>query len=263
MRTEGVFIRTPEGIEFALPIAGPFSRLLALAVDLVVIAAAGTLLVRIAAPLSLVSPDAETTAITVLYFALTLLYGGLTEWGWRGQTIGKRLLGLRVVDANGLRLRPSQIAIRNLLRFVDVLPGLYFAGGVLCIWSARRQRLGDIAASTLVIRIPKLTEPDVNQILGRKFNSLAEIRHLAARLRQKVPAEVGHICLDAVLRRDAFQPAARLALFRDFAEYLKTLVPYPVYVVEQLTNEQYVGCVVDVLFRRSSIRGVNHDVMRA
>jgi uncharacterized RDD family membrane protein YckC len=252
MRAEIVLIRTPEGIEFALPLAGPFSRMLAFAVDLAAILAAGTLLARLAAPLQLISADAEQTAITVLYFALTLLYGILTEWLWRGQTIGKRLLGLRVVEANGLRLRPSQIVIRNLLRFVDLLPGLYLVGGVSCILSPRRQRLGDIAASTIVIRIPERREPDVDQILGRKFNSLSEVRHLAARLRQKVPSDVAHLCLEAMLRRDQIQPAARLILFREFAGYLRGLVPYPAETVEQLTDEQYVASAVDVLFRRTS-----------
>ncbi len=226
--------------------------MLAFAVDLAVIAAAGTLLARLAAPLQLISADAEQTAITVLYFALSLLYGILTEWLWRGQTIGKRLLGLRVVEASGLRLRPSQIVIRNLLRFIDMLPGLYLAGGACCVLSARRQRLGDIAAGTIVIRIPDRIAPDVDQILGRKFNSLAEVRHLAARLRQKVPAEVAYLCLDAILRRDQIQPAARLVVFREFAGYLKTLVPYPADIVEQLTDEQYVANAVDVLFRRTT-----------
>jgi uncharacterized RDD family membrane protein YckC len=250
MRAEIVLIRTPEGIEFALPLAGPFSRMLAFAVDFAAIVAAGTLLARLVAPLELISADAEQTAITILYFALSLLYGILTEWLWRGQTIGKRLLGLRVVDASGLRLKPSQIVIRNLLRFIDLLPGLYLAGGVCCVLSARRQRLGDIAASTIVIRIPERTEPDVDRILGRKFNSLAEVRHLAARLRQKVPADVAHLCLEAIMRRDEIQPAARLALFREFAGYLKTLVSYPADIVEQLTDEQYVASAVDLLFRR-------------
>jgi uncharacterized RDD family membrane protein YckC len=251
MRAEIVLIRTPEGIEFALPLAGTFSRMLAFAVDLAVIAAAGTLLTRLAEPLQIISADAAQTAITVLYFAVSLLYGILTEWLWKGQTIGKRLLALRVVEASGLRLRPSQIVIRNLLRFVDMLPGLYLVGGVCCVLSPRRQRLGDIAAGTIVIRILERTEPDMEQLMGRKFNSLGEVRHLAARLRQKVRPEIAHLCLEAILRRDEIQPAARLVLFRECATYLKALVPYPAEVNDQLTDEQYVGNVVDVLFRRT------------
>ena len=253
MRAETVLIRTPEGIEFALPLAGPFSRMLAFAVDFAAIAAAGMLLARLLAPLQLFSADAAQSAITVLYFAISLLYGILTEWFWRGQTVGKRLLGLRVVEASGLRLRPSQIIVRNLLRFVDLLSGLYLIGGVCCVVSNRRQRLGDIAAGTIVVRTPQLKEPDVDQVLGRKFNSLAEHRHLAARLRQKVPAKVAHLALEAILRRDEIQPSARLVLFREFGEYLKHVVSYPAEMVEQLTDEQYVRNTVDVLFQHSSL----------
>jgi uncharacterized RDD family membrane protein YckC len=259
VRAEIVLIRTPEGIEFSLPLAGPFSRMLAFAVDFAVIMTADFFLTRLIAPLQLISADAAQTAITVLYFAISLLYGILTEWLWKGQTIGKRMLGLRVVEASGLRLRPSQIVIRNLLRFLDLLPGLYLVGGVCCVLSARRQRVGDIAAGTIVIRIPQRTEPDMDQILGRKFNSLAEVRHLAARLRQKVPAGVAQLCLEAILRRDEIQPAARLTLFREFADYLKSLVPYPAEAVEQLTDEQYVASAVDVLFRRTSSSAVKSN----
>lgn len=253
MRAETVLIRTPEGIEFALPLAGPFSRMLAFAVDFAAIAAAGMLLARLLAPLQLFSADAAQSAITVLYFAISLLYGILTEWFWRGQTVGKRLLGLRVVEASGLRLRPSQIIVRNLLRFVDLLPGLYLIGGVCCVVSNRRQRLGDIAAGTIVVRTPQLKEPDVDQVLGRKFNSLAEHRHLAARLRQKVPAKVAHLALEAILRRDEIQSAARLVLFHEFSVYLKSVVPYPAEIAEQLTDEQYVRNAVDVLFQHNAL----------
>ncbi len=253
MRAETVLIRTPEGIEFNLPLAGPFSRMLAFAVDLAAIAAAGTALARLAAPLQLISADTAQMVITVSYFVISLLYGILSEWFWRGQTLGKRLLGLRVVEASGLRLRPSEIIVRNLLRFVDLLPGLYLVGGISCVLSSRRQRLGDIAAGTIVIRTPSLKEPDVDQLLGRKFNSLAEQRHLAARLRQKVPAEVARLALEAILRRDQIKASARLILFREFAGYLKVLVPYPADIVEQLTDEQYVRNAVEVLFRQTSV----------
>lgn len=251
MRAEAVLVRTPEGIEFALPLAGPFSRMLAWVIDLAVIAAAESLAASLAAPLQILSADTLQAAAVFLYFAISLLYGILTEWAWRGQTIGKRLLDLRVVEASGLRLRPSQIIVRNLLRFVDLLPAFYLAGGVCCILNPRRQRLGDIAASTIVIRTSKLEEPDIEQLLGLKFNSLAEQRHLAARLRQKTSPEVAQLALEAILRRDEIEPSARLAVFREFAEYFKALAQYPVDLVEQLTDEQYVRNAVGVLFRHA------------
>jgi hypothetical protein len=78
------------------------------------------------------------------------------------------------------------------------------------------------------------------------------MRHLAARLRQKVRPEMGSIALEALLRRDEIEPEARLALFGEMAGHLRGLVEYPPEVVEQLSDEQYVRNVVEVLFRSTS-----------
>ncbi len=242
-------IRTPEGIEFALPLAGPVSRMLALLVDLGVVVAIGKVVQQILAPLGFFGKDFSNAVLIVAYFAISLAYTALAEWLWRGQTVGKRLLGLRVVDAGGFRLEPSQVIVRNLMRFVDALPALYFVGGIACLVSRHRQRLGDLAAGTVVIRAPKPARPDLDQLLGGKYNSLAEIRHLAARLRQKVQPEVAAIALEALLRRDELEPEARLELLGEMAQYYKGLVEYPAEVVEQMSDEQYVRNVVEILFR--------------
>lgn len=244
-------IRTPEGVRFELLLAGPISRMLAFSIDFLAIMAAGTFLQQVLSFFRIFGEDAFQAVVAVLYFAVSILYGMVTEWIWRGQTIGKRLLGLRVVEASGLRLKPAQIVVRNLLRAVDFLPALYLVGGAACVLNKRRQRLGDIAAGTIVIRTPKLTAPDVEQLLANKFNSLAEHRHLAARLRQKAPAHVAPLALEAILRRDELQPAARLDLFRELAEYFRKLALYPPEVTEQLSDEQYVRNSVDVLFQRN------------
>ena len=82
------------------------------------------------AVLTVVSTDFANAVAIISYFAISVGYGIVTEWYWRGQTLGKRMLRLRVMDEQGLRLRFNQIVIRNLLRTVDMLPGLYFVGGV-------------------------------------------------------------------------------------------------------------------------------------
>lgn len=150
--TTSLTIRTPEGIEFALPLAGPVSRMLALTVDLAAIAAFSSAAAKLLAPLQMFGQDIAQATQIVLFFAIYLVYGGLTEWFWRGQTIGKKLLGLRVVDARGLRLEPAQVVVRNLMRFIDAMPALYLVGGVACVFSRHRQRLGDLAAGTVVVR---------------------------------------------------------------------------------------------------------------
>jgi uncharacterized RDD family membrane protein YckC len=247
-----LIIRTPEGVEFGLPLAGPFSRMLAYSIDLAVIAAVGSVLEKLLAPLQFFGEDTSTALVVALYFVISLVYMSLAEWIWRGQSVGKRLLGLRVVEASGLRLELPQVIVRNLMRFIDALPALYLVGAVACVLNRRRQRLGDLVAGTVVIRTPKLAGPNLDELRGSKYNSLAEQRHLAARLRQKVAPEVARLAFEAVLRREELEPSSRLVLFRELADYFRELVAYPAEVVEQLSDEQYVRGVVDVLFTRAA-----------
>jgi uncharacterized RDD family membrane protein YckC len=249
-RSNTVIIRTPEGIVFPLWLAGPVTRCLAWVVDLACILAIIWLTGMVFNLFRLVAPDVTVAVMVVLYYlVIPTGYGILTEWYWRGQTIGKRLLRLRVMDEQGLRLRFSQIVVRNLLRFVDALPVFYMVGGLACLLSQRAQRLGDFAANTIVVRSVKPLEPDLDQIMAGKFNSLRDHPHLAARLRQRVSPQQAGIALQALLRRDELDPAARLELFSELASHFRSLVAFPPDSADGLTDEQYVRNVVDILFR--------------
>ena len=127
-RTNTLALKTPEGVTFALPLASPVSRFLAWTVDAAAIVASGGLL-RQALSLIHNRAFAQTTYI-IAYFVVSIGYGIGLEWFWRGQTLGKRVLGLRVMDEQALRLELSQIVVRNLLRFVDMLPLAYMIGGI-------------------------------------------------------------------------------------------------------------------------------------
>jgi uncharacterized RDD family membrane protein YckC len=252
-RSGTVVIRTPEGVEFSLPLAGPFSRMLAFSIDLCVIGAVTQVLLKVLAPLAAFGEDALQAVSIIGYFVISLAYGSTTEWMWQGRTVGKRLLNLRVVEAQGLRLKPAQVIIRNLMRFADALPAFYLVGAVACVLSPRRQRLGDLVAGTIVIRTTAAPLPRLDQFLGQKFNSLAEEKHLAARLRQQVSPELARLACDSMLRRNELEPAARLKLLRDLAGHFRALVPYPAEVTDQLSDEQYVRDVVEILFTRRNI----------
>lgn len=242
-------LRTPEGVAFALPLAGPVSRLLAVAVDVACVSAFLTLLEIGFRALGLVALDLARALWILAYFAVSIGYGIATEWSWRGQTLGKRLLRLRVIDAEGLRLQPSQVVLRNLLRAVDILPGFYLVGGLALLLTRRAQRLGDLAANTIVVRAPRPAEPDLEQLLAGRYNSLRELPHLAARLRQKVSPQAGAVALQALVRREQLEPAARVSLFAELASGFRALAPYPPEVADSLADEQYVRNVVDIVYR--------------
>jgi uncharacterized RDD family membrane protein YckC len=247
-----LYIRTPEGIVFSQPLAGPMSRFLAWGIDVACIGLISTVIGIPLSILKLISLDFAEALALILYFLLSISYGVMLEWYWRGQTVGKRIMRLRVIDAHGLKLHAHQIIIRNLLRSVDILPLFYLVGGLSCLLSRRAQRLGDIAASTVVVRIPRREEPDLDQLLAGKFNSLRSHPHLEARLRQRISPAEARIGLQALLRRDQLDATARIDLFQHIAAHYRAAVQFPPDATEGVTDEQYVRNVVDVLYRPKS-----------
>jgi uncharacterized RDD family membrane protein YckC len=95
--------------------------------------------------------DASDTAgvvSVIVFFSLWFNYFAFCEWRW-GQTIGKNATGLEVRSLDGAeRLTYGQASIRNLLRLID----FFLVGELMIISSARKQRLGDRAAKTVVVR---------------------------------------------------------------------------------------------------------------
>jgi len=247
-RATSLTIETPEGVEFSFELASPVTRSLAWMVD----AAAILVLTKGAGKacewLGRLNQDWATAISVILYFAISVGYGIVLEWRWHGQTIGKRVMGLRVVDAQGLRLQLSQVILRNLLRLVDMLPMVYLVGGIACFCSRNCQRLGDLAAGTIVARERSPYAPDLEQMAPAKYNSLLAYPHLAARLRSLVSPESVSIAVEAVSRRDGYEPLARVELFQELAAYFQSLVEFPEAARESLTGEQYVRSVLRVIY---------------
>ncbi len=242
-------IRTPEGVVFSQILAGPVVRFVAWFADVLVISAVMGLLGFLIGLFGLISMDVATAVYLLMYFVVSIGYSLAFEWFWRGQTLGKRFFRLRVVDAEGLKLQFHQVVVRNLLRFIDTLPLFYAVGGTACWFTRKFQRLGDIAANTIVIRIPKIPEPDIEQLVAGRFNSLRQFPHLEARLRQNVEASDAALALQALLRREDFDPAARVSLFADLARHFQSKVAFPTEATDGISDEQYVRNVVDILFR--------------
>ena len=253
-------IRTPEGIVFSQLLAGPVTRFFAWFIDQLCIQLVMMLLGTIVMFAGLLAGGLAFAFYVVSWFVISIGYGIFFEWTMRGQTIGKRLFRLRVVDVEGMRLQFNQIVVRNLLRFVDELPAFYFVGGVTCWLNPKCQRLGDMAANTIVIRAPRIAEPDLDQLLGGKFNSLRQFPTLAARLRQNVSPAEAAIALQAMLRRDRFDPVARVELFEDLAAHFRAKVEFPPEATDGVAAEQYLRNVVDVLYRTRADARQGSDV---
>lgn len=144
-----ITIPTPEGVALELTLAGLGSRAIAGGIDLVLkLLLVGLIL------LGLVGALGATAALVILPAAgLTiLLYDVLLETLNGGRTLGKRFCGLRVVRSSGRPVDLAASMIRNVLRLVDGIALSYAPTIVSIAVTARNQRLGDLAADTIVIR---------------------------------------------------------------------------------------------------------------
>jgi uncharacterized RDD family membrane protein YckC len=152
-------IDTPEQIALELPLAGIGSRFLAIAIDTLIQAAVyliTAIIFIIAIPVGSAGlnflPRLVGPALAVfILFAVYWGYFAFFETIWKGQTPGKRYSGIRVIKESGRPINAFEAIGRNLMRAVDVLPGLYGVGLVCMMCNRQSRRLGDFVAGTVVV----------------------------------------------------------------------------------------------------------------
>jgi uncharacterized RDD family membrane protein YckC len=152
-------IDTPELVSIDLPLAGIGSRFIALLVDYL-IWGAGLLLLFGAALLVLPAMHAFNVKSAQWAEALVIFLTFLFNWGyftlfeafWHGQTPGKRVARIRVIQRSGRSIGLLESMARNLVRYVDQIPFFYAVGTITMFVNRQHQRLGDMAAGTLVVR---------------------------------------------------------------------------------------------------------------
>jgi uncharacterized RDD family membrane protein YckC len=248
--TAELTVATPEGVLFRLPLAGPAPRLYAMLLDTIIVLAAINGLGYLVSWIFAKAPGFGVMTITLTEFAIGFAYASLLEGFWNGQTLGKRLFHLRVIDESGLPLRIEQAWVRNLMRVVDALPLAYLVGGISVLSSPLMQRFGDRVAGTLVVRETPLAAPADEIWNQQKYNSFTEYPAIAMRLRRAATPELAGLIQDALRRRNELAPYARREIYRELAEYLQTeIAPFPDELAEILSDEQYLTNAAGVLFR--------------
>ncbi|GAB3782368.1 RDD family protein [Dyella agri] len=151
-------IETPEGISLRLRAAGPLTRARAWMIDSLIRL---VLLMLGMVPLSLLGTGGHGLAM-LLMFALLWAYWVICELWLDGQSLGKRAMGLRVVNLDGTPVTWLPSVTRNLLRVVDALPGVYGVGLASTLVDPCARRLGDIVAGTMVVHTK---EPSIGQLV--------------------------------------------------------------------------------------------------
>ncbi|MDJ0832317.1 MAG: RDD family protein [Gammaproteobacteria bacterium] len=145
----------PGGIELEAQVVGPLPRFLAFALDLMIRGVIMIVLSLAMIPFGLVGAGLWF----LVFFLVEWFYPVLFEVFARGQTPGKKTLGISVVHDDLTPVTFGSSLVRNLLRVVDFLPLMYLLGLISMICNQRFQRLGDLAAGTLVISVKKTIKP--------------------------------------------------------------------------------------------------------
>lgn len=229
-------IVTPENIAFQYRVAGPFRRLPAYLVDLVLRIA---ICILLSIGLMIIFGFAGFWGLgaglgLVAWFLLSWFYGGLFEALWNGQTPGKRMMRIRVLSTDGQPIGAMQAVLRNVLRSVDAQPLMFYQVGLVsAMMNDRFARLGDLACGTMVVieqrhwlrGVVRVDEPDAIALAGRIPASFQAGRSLARALAAYVT------------RRPYVPPGRRVEIARHLGEPLRQTFDLP-----QDTNLDHLLC---------------------
>jgi uncharacterized RDD family membrane protein YckC len=232
--SDDVRIETPEQIDLSLEIAGLGSRFAARVVDWLIkwgtLVGVGVLVLII---LSLLGATFSGKAMTIvlgaflvgLFYAFLLGFDIYFEVRHNGQTPGKKYMGIRVLREGGAPLDFRSACVRNLIALADFLPVFYLLGGLIVLLSPRGQRLGDMAAGTIVIRERAVQPPPE---LDEKINDLAleDLAFTAKQLNACSPAD-RHVLRSFFQRHRQMDPEARDQLAYRLMKTFKEKMAYP------------------------------------
>jgi uncharacterized RDD family membrane protein YckC len=216
-------VETPDHVVLRYDLAGGGNRGFAALVDFI----AASLLVAggfigwtiVAAVLPTGSLRPLQGVLVMALFVIGWSYFIVLEWLWEGQTLGKRMFGLRVISADGSPASFTAVLIRNLVRVVDFLPAFYGFGLLAIVLSSRSQRLGDLAAGTFVVRAPR---PRLDLLALRTAPAAGE--GAAADVRG-LPGELQRLVREFVAREATLGETHRRAIAARIAPALRARMP--------------------------------------
>ncbi|WP_373634853.1 RDD family protein [Yoonia sp. SS1-5] len=171
-------ITPPEGVPISFTRAGIGTRIGAQLLDLTITYGGLIALILLFSTVIAIGYETGEALFALLAFLIRIPYYILTELVWNGQTLGKKITKVRVISANGRRLDPHQVVVRNLLKEAEVftpimlLFGIMSSSGwvqtIMAVWlmivlaipifSKQSQRLGDMIAGTCVVEVPKIKQ---------------------------------------------------------------------------------------------------------
>jgi uncharacterized RDD family membrane protein YckC len=210
-------VETPDHVVLRYDLAGGGNRGFAAVVDFIL---AALVFVGALWSFSLLSDPLPAArpffgVLVLVTFTIAWSYFVLLEWLWQGQTVGKRLYGLRVIRDDGAPAGFVAVLVRNVIRIVDFLPLFYGLGLLMIIFTSRSQRLGDLAAGTYVVRAPR---PQLDYFSLRTVTPLGDGRSIETRA---LPAEMQRLVREFVAREARLAPKDRARVAKQIADRIR------------------------------------------
>lgn len=179
-------IDTPELVSIDMPLAGIGSRFVAVLIDtllwgvgLVVLIVLSLIVAPSIRAFNKISFQWGVAIVVFLVFLFNWGYFTLFEAFWNGRTPGKKIAKIRVIQRSGRPIGLFESMARNFIRYVDQLPSFYAVGVIVMFATKQHQRLGDLAAGTLVVRDREQESP-LWQGSGSRTFTAASFAPLAA-----------------------------------------------------------------------------------
>lgn len=241
MRSDKLIIDTPEQVHLEFTLAGIGSRFMAVFLDILIeivlylILFLLTYLFMNGGPFSAERSIWWNALVTVVIFVINWGYYAIFESLWKGQTPGKRWAGIRVIKETGRPINAFEAIARNLVRIIDLVPGIYGVGVVTMLLNAKSKRLGDYVAGTIVVHettdresslffnTPTRIEFTLHQAAGLTVQEAELIETFLAR-RLEIPPEVRKFnaqrITEMISTRLVIPPEARPADNENFLELM-------------------------------------------
>ena len=210
---------TPEAVVLETDLAGLGSRFVASLLD-GLIEGAVILAAALAAAASTNDLFTVFLVVAISYVLMSVGYPLAMEALTSGKTVGKMAMRIRVVGEDGSPVATPAVLVRNLLRLIDMLPGNYTVGAIAILVTRKGQRLGDLAAGTVVIHEAPPPVPAVLELGPRPGREQAARSVDPAGISEEEYALVRSF----LLRRSTLEPQPRATLARDLAARLRPMV---------------------------------------
>ncbi len=245
---ERVSLHVPDQVEISYELAGIGSRFLAAVIDTCIVAAALGLvsfMVWVVRGYLTGEPGVSLITSIIVLAAYVLVYIGyhiFFELTAEGKPPGKSMTGLRVISVDGASVASEQSAVRNILRLADVLPISYAAGLISILVTSRNQRLGDLAAGTMVVKerldqaagVPQPPEPEPLPDLPPEVG--ADVLRLVTAGARTISREEEQTIRRFLERRFDLAPPARRRLASRLADTIRQR--FPALDAGQLSNPE-------------------------